>query len=238
MKAFLLKLMRTLHKRIASQYVVVLGDSHAQIFGHDLLRILFPSKIFDVCSVGGATVSGLDNPNSKTGALETFRMKLETAPNGSRVIVMLGEVDTGFVIWYRAEKYGESVEAMLKKAIDNYSAFISEISTHHKPIVISTPLPTITDNNDWGEVANVRKEVSVDQFVRTRLTLKFNTAVKAWCLEHSVPYLDLDTESLGEDGLVTPMLLNHDHRDHHYDPKKHIRLIVPKLRSVLRRVSQ
>jgi hypothetical protein len=238
MKAFLLKLMRSLHKRIASQHVVVLGDSHAQIFGHDLFRIRLPFVRFDVCSVGGATVSSLDNPNSKTGELETFRMKLETAPNGSRVIVMLGEVDTGFVIWYRAEKYGESVEAILKKAIDNYSAFISEISTHHKPIVISTPLPTITDNNDWGEVANARKEISVEQFERTRLTLKFNTVIKAWCLQRGIPYLDLHPERLSEDGLVMPTLLNDDQCDHHYDPKKNIRLIVPKLRSVFRGVSR
>lgn len=234
MKSLLLNVVRRLHSLLAIKTIVVLGDSHAQIFGHDLFRLYFPFIKFDVCSIGGATISGLDNPNSKTGACERFREKLASTPEGGRIILMLGEVDTGFVIWYRAEKHGEPVKAMLEKAIDNYIAFIDEVAVNHKPIVISTPLPTITDDNDWGEVANLRKEVSVSQAERTRLTLSFNASIKVCCSERSIDYLDLDPESLGDDGLVRSSLLNDDKHDHHYAPKKHIALIVPKLRTILR----
>lgn len=238
MKAFLLKLIRRLHRWIAFRHVLVLGDSHAQIFGHDLLRIYFPFVRFDVCSVGGATVSGLDNPNSKTAAYETFRTRLRGTHQGKPVIVMLGEVDTGFVIWYRAEKHGEMLETMLEKAVSNYCVLIREIANNYTPIVISTPLPTITDDNDWGEVANLRSEVSVSQQKRTQLTLKFNATIKAWCSKQGIAYLALDDESIGENGLVSENLLNNNPQNHHYDPKQHIRLIVPKLRRQLRGIGR
>lgn len=233
MKSHLLNIIRRLHSLLASKAIVVLGDSHAQVFGHDLFRINFPFIRFDVCSIGGATISGLDNPNSKTGACERFREKLASIPDGSQIILMLGEVDTGFVIWYRAEKHGEPVEAMLQKAIDNYIAFIEEVAENHKPIVISTPLPTITDDNNWGEVANLRKEVSVSQVERTRLTLRFNEVIKSCCSERNIDYLNLDPKSLGDDGLVTPSLLNDDKLNHHYSAKMHVGLIVPKLKVLL-----
>jgi len=234
MKVQLLMFMRWLHQKIAYRHIVALGDSHAQIFGHDLFKIYLPFVRFDVCSVGGATVSGLNNPNSKTATSEIFRNKLKGTPHGTSVIVMLGEVDTGFVIWYRAEKHGEMVETMLEKAVRNYRALIEEIASNHKPIVISTPLPTITDDNDWGEVANLRREVSVSQRERTQLTLRFNAAIKAWCREKGIAYLDLDTESIGEHGLVSGSLLHDNPRDHHYASKQYIRLMVPKLRQLLR----
>lgn len=148
---------------------------------------------------------------------------------------MLGEVDTGFVIWYRAQKHGESVEAMLEKAIRNYTAFIEEVAINLNPIVISTPLPTISDDNDWGEIANLRREVTVSQRERTHLTLKFNTSVKDFCNERGITYMDLDPESLGADGLVSDALLHEDENNHHYSPKKHLRLIVPKLKATLSR---
>jgi len=59
----------------AKKSIMVLGDSHAQIFMFPLFKIFFPLIKFDVCSVGGATASGLENPNSKTQAYKNFKKK-------------------------------------------------------------------------------------------------------------------------------------------------------------------
>ena len=49
--------------------------------------------------------------NSNTNALVAVRRSaLRTVPRDRRTLVMLGEVDCGFLIWHRAETKGASVE--------------------------------------------------------------------------------------------------------------------------------
>lgn len=107
--------------------ILVLGDSHTPTFNHPLFKEKFPKLFFNVLTVIGATASGLENPNSKTKAYPIFRKAIKQS-TAKQVIVMLGEVDTGFVIWYRAQKYQESVPAMMNKAIASYSRYLVELS--------------------------------------------------------------------------------------------------------------
>ena len=90
-------------RRFFFEEILVIGDSHVDIFKHKDLRRQFNKLFFNVCSVGGATVSGLVNPNSTTQALPRFRKAIKSS-KAKTTIVNLGEVDTGFVIWYRAQK--------------------------------------------------------------------------------------------------------------------------------------
>lgn len=183
-------------------------------------------------TVIGATASGLENPNTRTQAYPIFKEAVERSP-AETIIVMLGEVDTGFVIWYRANKYRESVSAMKARAIVSYSRFLLEVAARGEVICISTPLPTIQDGNDWGEVANARREVTASQRERTALTLEFNREMQAFCGQHGIRYVMLDQASLGEDGIVRPSLLNPDPRDHHYDPESYACLLTGHLAGVL-----
>ncbi|MGH9623736.1 MAG: hypothetical protein ACRD4G_05285 [Bryobacteraceae bacterium] len=80
------------------QEVLVLGDSHAAIFQTLRMRATFPTRFFNVVAVGGATMSGLENPNSKTHALTIFKRNIRRS-KARTVITLLGEVDVGFVIW-------------------------------------------------------------------------------------------------------------------------------------------
>ena len=217
---------------LARNTVLVLGDSHAAIFNHPHLKGCFPDTYFHVCFIGGATVSGLENPNSKTDSRRIFETALATCRHRKTTIVMLGEVDTGFVIWYRAAKYKESVDEMLKKTVTKFERFIEKINKYNKIIVISTPLPTIHDD-DSGEVANLRKEVTATLLERTELTLKFNALIQSFCEHQRVSFLSLDEDSLGKNGLVNPELLNDDPTDHHYDQLKYIKLLTPKLSMLL-----
>src|SRR5579872_5949032 len=101
----------------ATRTVVVIGDSHTAVFRHPVMKLRFPWVKFDVCQVGGATASGIENPNSQTQAYRVFDDRLERVVEEDTIIVLLGEVDTGFVIWYRAQKYHSSVQEMLETAI-------------------------------------------------------------------------------------------------------------------------
>lgn len=99
---------------------------------------------------------------------------------------MLGEVDTGFVIWCRVQKYQESVAAMMDKAIASYFRFLTELNMRFEAVCISTPLPTIQNGNDWADVANARREVTASQVERTALPLKFNRAMQRFCAQNGI----------------------------------------------------
>ena len=131
--------------------------------------------------VHGATATGLANPNSKTQALGIFENYLKKEVNkDDYVFFQLGEVDCGFAIWYRAEKHGLSIQKQTQLAIDNYTSLILKASAINgkKIIICSAVLPTIQENNNFGEVANLRKEVKANIKERTQLTLEFNKMLK------------------------------------------------------------
>ncbi len=206
-------------QQVFLEEVLILGDSHAKVFRYPMLRFRLWQKYLNVVSVGAATASGLENPNSKTQAFQQFDRALETT-RAQKVVVMLGEVDTGFVIWYRAAKYGVPVGDALTKTLTTYGQFLQKIKARGLlPICISAPLPTIQDDDDWGEIANQRKSVTATQRERTELTLKFNREMERFCAAGGITYISLDSESLGEDGLVKAVLLNKDALDHHYDKR-------------------
>lgn len=215
--------------------LLVLGDSHGEVFRQPLFAARFPDHAWECVIVPGATASGLENPNSsKTQAYPTFKQALRHS-SARRVIVTLGEVDTGFVIWYRARKYKEPVFAMLDRAVEAYARFLGEFAADHDLLCISTPLPTIRDGTAWGEVANMRKEVDASQRARTALTLEFNRRMCQRALALGVSYLSLDADSLGPDGLVRPDLLHANPSDHHYAPDRYAELIAAELPGFLGR---
>jgi len=142
---------------LARNTVLVLGDSHAAIFNHPHLQGCFPDTYFHVCFIGGATVSGLENPNSKTDSRRIFETALATCRHRKTTIVMLGEVDTGFVIWYRAAKYKESVDEMLKKTVTatllehteftlKFNALIQSFCEQHKVSFLSLDEDSLGEN--------------------------------------------------------------------------------------------
>lgn len=208
--------------------ILVLGDSHAQVFRNWRFRLYMPCTRFDLRIVGGATLSGLDNPNSKTQAGTIFRSALENA-NATRVVTLLGEVDTGFVIWYRAGSRRTSLESALGIALHNYESLLRAAIQVAPALVVSAPLPTIGDGQTWGDVANLRKEVTATQVQRTELTLRFNKEMQKVAEAIPCGFLSLDNACLGDDGRVASQLLNDDPLDHHYNVDRYAGLLGPRI---------
>ena len=212
--------------------ILVLGDSHSVVFRNWWFRLHMPRTKFELQIVGGATLSGLDNPNSKTQARVKFDTALQTT-DATKIVTLLGEVDTGFVIWYRAKSHGQSVDHMLRMALDNYEELLSVALQKAPVILISCPLPTIPDGQTWGEVANLRKDVDATQKMRTELTLHFNNSIAAIARKLGCFAITLDRECLGENGLVASRLLNGNPLDHHYSTSAYAKLLAPKLAGTL-----
>lgn len=200
----------------------VIGDSHIdairQAAEHGLLErpALFKQ-------VGGATAVGLRNPNSQTDAVSKFRTELLPARLASVPVIQIGEVDCGFVIWYRAAKYNETVERQMEESLTAYFAFVDELRREgYSQLVITAPvLPTIRDGQDWGEVSNARREVTATLKQRTDLTLRYIEALKAGAHRRSLSFVDLTPDLLNPaTGVVFEAYRHPNPTDHHLDPQK------------------
>lgn len=217
--------------------VLVLGDSHVSLFKQAYWQRATPAFQWQVNAVVGATLSGLQNPNSKTQAGDILKKTL-AEQNADVIVLCLGEVDTGFVIWFRSERDGIDVHRAAQQAIENYCALIEKCSSQAKVVVLSTPLPTLQDGSTAGSIAKARSSVNASQQERTELTCWFNNQIKIWCKQNGISYVDLDRISKGSDGLVSASLRHPDPKNHHYNPKQYKKLLLQKLMPVIRKLSQ
>ena len=213
-------------------HVLCIGDSHVQVMRHVHVRNVW----FRVKSLYGATASGVMNPNSATHSLSTFTAQLRRAKPWQAVLLQLGEVDCGFVIWHRAERRGLSVDEQLTYTLDSYSTFIERVVEmgFDRVIVLSAPLPTISDYpSEWGEVANLRSEVKATQVERTSLTLRFNEQLRERCHAMGAAFVDVTNGHYDPStGLIDRCFLRDTHQDHHLADRPYAQLISRELRKM------
>ncbi|MDO6566329.1 SGNH/GDSL hydrolase family protein [Alteromonas sp. 1_MG-2023] len=214
--------------------LLVLGDSHAEVFRTKVIS----SSLLDRYNVRlelvhGATISGIENPNSKTKALPIFQKAYELH-KPDLVIILLGEVDTGFVLWFQSEKKSRPIGEMLDLCVEKYIKFIDSHMGKDKTVVISAPLPTIKDAQDWGEIANARKEVRATQLDRTALTIELNKKIEKYCVTKGLIHVNLDPICMGDDGTVSKILLNEDANNHHYDNNVYAHTLLKELNKIFK----
>lgn len=216
-------------KRLIIRSVYVFGDSHAEVFKRLNSKEYFRITRFDVCWVGGATAQGLRNPNSKTDALKIYKDKIQSIKKKkSKLIFLLGEVDTGFVIWYRAHKYNENVEVQLQNSLSTFFEFIEWVQNEGflNLYVMSVPLPTIKDGQNFGDVANARSEIKATQLQRTELTLKYNQLLKENSEKVGYKFISTDKYLMNpETNLIFDKFLNKDRTNHHLDEDQYSEII-------------
>jgi hypothetical protein len=229
MYLFLLVSISVLHqfiKKSKKKSILVLGDSHTRVFNHINKKRLMPDVEFSVITVDGATAQGAYNPKSKTNALAKFKEKLASEKKHDGVMVMLGEVDCGFVIWYRKEKYNTSIEEQLDNSVTKLFEFIdNEVRTKYDAeqiTVIGANLPTLFDDRNMAnEVAKLRKEVKASIRDRTDLTLRYNDILKNEAKKRGYKYIDIVKETIDPNTkLVDKQYLHENKNDHHLSEVK------------------
>jgi len=192
-----------------------MGDSHTLVLGD--LRV--PGVWFRAYGIGGATASGILNPRSKTESFTAFTARLARAPRWQQILLLLGEVDCGFLIWHRAERLKLSVDEQLAFTLNSYTAFIARVVAEgfSRVLVLSAPLPTISDSpSTWGDIANLRAEVTASKAERTNLTQRFNADLRKRCDTIGAVFVDVTSGHLDPlTGLVDTRFLRDNPRNHH-----------------------
>ncbi|AWN47109.1 hypothetical protein DK419_12955 [Methylobacterium terrae] len=158
------------------------------------------------------------NPNSQTHALEIFSSHLMPARPDAIPVLQLGEVDCGFVIWWRADKLGEGVEAQLYASINAHLGYVDQlIASGYSQVVLTGAVPpTIQDGQDWGEIANMRREVTTSIAERTELTHRYNALLKNGAQNRNCPFVDITPALLDPaTGVLADHYRSDDPNDHH-----------------------
>ena len=178
--------------------------------------------------VEGATASGIENPNSATHALTLFTERLARARTWQHVVVCLGEVDCGFVIWYRSGRHGLSIDDQLDTTLSSYLSFLRRVRERAfaSLSVLSVPLPTITDYpSERGEVANLRREITATQRERTELTLRFNRELRQCVASENIGFIDATSSQLDPHTGMIDRSLVRGQLDHHLRDEPYAALI-------------
>ena len=210
--------------KYSNKKILVFGDSHTDVFRY--VSIKQSEYLFDVILVGGATAQGSVNPMSKTNALSIFRDSISKMDLSSydKVLVMLGEVDCGFLIWYRSNKYKISLDEQLNTSTKNLSEFLkNDVSKNFNPnniVICGAILPTIKDGVEFGDIANLRREVEVSQKDKTALTIKYNNILKSICNQNNYVYMDINNYIVGVNGLIDDKYINEIPTEQHLPNEK------------------
>ncbi|WP_148293859.1 hypothetical protein [Azospirillum sp. B4] len=197
-----------------------MGDSHVRYFRKARENGYFHGRIVSVCEVRGATAVGMRNPKSKSDALRTFRRVIAPLPRDSILLIHLGEVDCGYLIWCRAQEYGETIEQQMTASLAAYDDFVGELQSlgFTRIILSGATLPAIADNHAWGEVAMERRQVHASLRERTDLTLRYNEALRDMATRRGLRYADITADLLDpETGVLRPDYRHRDLNDHHLD---------------------
>ena len=206
-----------------SPVITCLGDSHTMVFSSaHLKKMMRPTRLRAV-TVMGATAFGLGNPNSKTNAVRIFKRELRFMPRRQKLIFLLGEVDCGFLIWYRANRYSTPVGVQLAESLARYTKLLKLVSDWGfvEVAVFSVPPPTIGDGQQLGLVANLRRTIAASQLERTQITKEYNVKLREMVLSLGFDYIDIYDDLVDpETELVRDDLKSRDVTDHHLSTVK------------------
>ena len=204
--------------------ILLLGDSHAHVFKH----VDHATSTFSIshCIVTGSSAQGAVNPHSKTNALPIFRDVLsKNAKSHTHCMTMLGEVDCGFVIWYRKKKYNDSIKSQLERSLNNYFQFLKQevekyFLAEHILICCVVP-PTIQDNTDKRFLKGARTEVTATQLERAKLTETYNHYLSKICSKRAYKFVNPYAHFIDQKTqLPKKDILNKNPYDHHLDQSK------------------
>jgi len=215
--------------------ILCCGDSHTDVFNYCNSRQ--NRFVFDVCTVGGATALGAVNPNSKTDALNIFEKKINST-RADKILIMLGEVDCGFVIWVRSKRYNISIDDQINISVNNLFTFVDNIIatktyTNKDIIICGSVLPTIKDSTNKKFLLGAMSEVDVSQLERTKKTIDYNNLLKINCHKYGYNYIEIVNDILDKDGIVNDEFLNSNPNDHHLSNEKTHKLWLSKLNNIL-----
>ena len=133
--------------------VYIFGDSHCVIF--------VGAERACVCGQDGASITGLNKPNSTLDYANHVLTIIKPKPKTDKILIKLGQVDLEFIMYHKLYIKREvfTFEAFCKSLIDSYREFIKHVLEINSNVIIaSIHLPSY------------RKEVDVRSYIARIVT--------------------------------------------------------------------
>lgn len=217
------KFKKAIRKR---KFFYVFGDSHTEVFSY--INLTRKEELFKIVRVDGATALGMVHPKSKTNALELFMREINGLHKKSRLIFLLGEVDLGFLLWYRNIKLNLDVSHEMEISISNYITFLSKLKQRgFKNIYVMSPSPPcISDDFIETQMNLLRREIKINQVERVKLAKVYNETLKTKVLELRMGFIDLFPMLIDEQAhVVKKEYIKDDKNDHHLESSTYSQLV-------------
>jgi hypothetical protein len=192
-------------------HVVAIGDCHVATIAEGVqppnAPPLMPHVWLDPCSLRTAGARGLKNPLSGSGSVQIFQRRIALAKTWQPLIFEVGEADTGFFIFDRAAKRGQSHEELMHQSIDIYLDFLREVQAQgfEQLFVLSAPAT--------GGDRHIERGGTFPQKERTELTQRFNEELERRADFYT--YVDITTPTLDPaTGVLASQFVDPDDPDH------------------------
>lgn len=192
------------------------GDSHTRVYRR--VRCQMRNIALTTTTVRGATAYGILNPDSKSGAGPRFAAAIGRISDRHAILIQLGEVDCGSLLWRLADRRGTSVDELAKLSLNRYFMFLTALD--RSPLIISgvTP-PTVSDYTQFDGISNPRYGLTASWTDRMELTQEWNCRVRDWCSAEGHVYLDsFDLLLTVDRAAIRGMFLPASPSDHHLEP--------------------
>ena len=210
-----------------AEKIIVIGDSHTEVFegytGKDY--------IFEQVRCHGATARGAISPITKTDSLKVFRNGLSTK-EANRVIIELGEVDCGYLLWMKNKETGEPLLDLMNESIDRLIKFVEEEVYQYfeaKDVIMMSVIPPIVeDMTDKRFLQGQRGEVNPSLDERRSLTRTWNKRLAIECSKRGWKNLNINPK-ITKDEEVISVFRNPNPWDHHLWPATTIKIVMEEL---------
>lgn len=210
-----------------AEKIMVIGDSHTEVFEGYIGK----DYIFEQVRCHGATARGAISPITKTDSLKIFRNGLATK-EANRVIIELGEVDCGYLLWMKNKQTGEPLLDLMNESIDRLIKFVEEeVYQYFGPedvIMMSVIPPIVEDMTDKRFLDGNRGGVNPSLAERRSLTRMWNKRLARECSARGWKNLNINPKiTTGEE--VIQQFRNPNPWDHHLWPASTIGTIIEEL---------
>ena len=150
------------------------------------------------------------------------------------MLISLGEVDVGFLVFLRAQENSHDVRAYTDIALTRYQEFVRQevLARGARPIMISASMPTVESYSAWNGLNGLRRKVGASRAERAAETTYWNDRCAEWCRSAGGVWLDLTPATTYADGRVRQEYLNEDPENHHLRRDRYRTLVVGMLRDI------
>lgn len=214
--------------------ILILGDSHSMVMGN-----LKDGNEYVSSFAFGATAYGLLNKDSISAANEKFTDAVLNKSEGiDFAMILVGEVDCNFHIWWRSIVSSTSIDEIFEKTIENYTKFLettleSKIGKE-RIVVIGPQLPKIVD---YMALESKGRLIPTSLSERTELTKRFCRRLEMECVSRGYLYFDTIDETIDPStGCLSEPLLMSNKENIHIDQRFMLPIYARKVASIVDKI--